>query len=96
MAHCSDYFRPCGASNSIIECALTCCNCCGRNKSPQTPGAVLYPSPAVMMYPPTIYTTASPTNVCYIQETPNRNCSEGKIWNIVYNTQKIPKFYLIM
>jgi hypothetical protein len=77
---------------SIVECALTCCNCCGRNHALQTPGAVLYPSPAVMMFPPTSVTTASPTNVCYIQETPNRNCSEGKIWNIAYNTQ----FYLIL
>jgi hypothetical protein len=41
---------------SIVQCGITCCYCCGGNKTPAAQ------APVVMMYPTTNYTTATPAN----------------------------------
>ena len=68
---------------SIVECAISCCNCCGWYQTPQATQA-----PVVMMYPPTNYTTAPSASVypaANAQDSskrdwlPNRENTEGKM-----------------
>jgi hypothetical protein len=67
---------------SIVECAITCCNCWGWYQTPQATQA-----PFVMMYPPTNYTSAPPTNAYppansfpaeNVKDTSNINWSPNK------------------
>ena len=49
---------------SIVECAISCCNCCGWYQTPQ--------APVVMMYPPNgNYTSAHPAGL--VQDSSKRD-----------------------